>query len=199
MTQIIVLGAHRSGTSMTAGILHELGVHMGDGINEQGHYEDMAASGINRQILLAAGGIWRKPPSAEAIAAVTSQDDRIARFVERRDTEHAVWGFKDPSTSLTAACWARHMPEAKYIWVQRKTADIVTSMVKLFGWDASECETVLAVFNERIGNFLEGREYLRLEYWRAVRYPEATVATVAEWAGVTSTPAAVESIKRRRE
>lgn len=70
---VIVLGMHRSGTSMTAAILNELGVNMGENLyvnyiaNPIGHFEDMNFIILNRKILKTAGGNWEKPPTWKAI------------------------------------------------------------------------------------------------------------------------------------
>ena len=56
-TAIIVLGGHRSGTSCVAGIIHRLGVPLGEHLlgpgvgNPVGHFEDLAFYHLHRLIL----------------------------------------------------------------------------------------------------------------------------------------------------
>ena len=70
---IVVLGAARSGTSMVAGVLHKLGIYMGDRLGPV--YEDVALSD-----------------------AVERRDvRRVQNIVEVRNARHNVWGWKRPS------------------------------------------------------------------------------------------------------
>jgi hypothetical protein len=65
---IVILGMHRSGTSTIARILASIGINMGErimGANESnpfGHYENLDFVELNDEILINAGGSWKKPP-----------------------------------------------------------------------------------------------------------------------------------------
>ena len=58
----VILGCHRSASSLVAKALHEAGVHMGDDLlsglpdNPEGHFEDMDFLKKNVEIL--GGNIW---------------------------------------------------------------------------------------------------------------------------------------------
>jgi len=60
--EIIILGMHRSGTSMLSGMLDRLGIDMGDDVvgrqesNPLGHFEDGDLLSLNELILAKAGG-----------------------------------------------------------------------------------------------------------------------------------------------
>jgi len=68
---VIVLGMHRSGTSMVSGVLNILGVDIGKDLlgnhwsNPLGHFENNDFRNLNTQILKEAGGDWLNPPSRE--------------------------------------------------------------------------------------------------------------------------------------
>ena len=61
--QVFVVGLRRSGSSMTAGILHTLGIRMGDVLhgpspsNEKGHFEDRKLQALMDRIV----GQWNNP------------------------------------------------------------------------------------------------------------------------------------------
>ncbi|MCK4816954.1 hypothetical protein KA005_14390, partial [bacterium] len=63
-TPIIILGMHRSGTSIVANMLHRIGISMGedllksDKFNPNGYYEDADFLGINKGILTNSEGTW---------------------------------------------------------------------------------------------------------------------------------------------
>jgi hypothetical protein len=66
---IIILGMHRSGTSMVAGLLAKMGINMGDDLlgrspsNPFGHFEDWDFVNLNDSILSKAKGSWDKLPA----------------------------------------------------------------------------------------------------------------------------------------
>lgn len=72
---VVVLGIHRSATSMVARALHKsrevwMGhqLLMGKEHNPMGHYEQLSVLTLNSQILNAADGSWSHPPKPEKIA-----------------------------------------------------------------------------------------------------------------------------------
>jgi len=116
MITFIVLGFHRSGTSLVANTLYNLGVHMGtrllpasDG-NKKGFYENAEFVKLNDRILELAGGSWFNPPSVEAIqAAGDILDQPIYNCLKRASSVKDTWGWKDPRTCLTFQCYEPHL------------------------------------------------------------------------------------------
>lgn len=133
---IIILGMHRSGTSLIAGILHRLGISMGDNFTQSDpwdHYEDPVMVTLNQQLLTAAGGNWHNPPGAKKLWTSSHQyNERIQRYIRDRNNG-SPWGFKDPRTCLTVNLWHHHLSfwdEPKYILVWRNKDHIIHSLVK---------------------------------------------------------------------
>lgn len=135
---IIVLGMHRSRTSLVANILKELGVFMGNAFrqpdehNPHGYWEDLCWRNINKTILNASGNSWWNPtPSqyaklpGDTEGDVISMADAIARY---RDTCYPIWGFKDPRTSLTIGYYHNILRKPSYVYVKRNRHDVVTSL-----------------------------------------------------------------------
>jgi len=60
----MVVGMHRSGTSATAGLLHRLGIHMGQELmpatpfNPKGYFEHLQVRDFNDRLLEARGQTW---------------------------------------------------------------------------------------------------------------------------------------------
>ena len=65
---IVILGMHKSGTSMVAGVLEKLGVNMGKELlgphwsNPLGHFENVKFVNLDERILKEAKGSWNNPP-----------------------------------------------------------------------------------------------------------------------------------------
>lgn len=133
---IVVLGMHRSGTSLVAGICHKLGVSMGeyfrvgDESNPDGYFEDLDWRAMNKWIINAAGGTWYDPPSMlETIVHTMRLSPVIKRLVEYK-SRFDPWGFKDPRTCLTARGLYRILPDPKFVVVRRPEEDVFNSLTK---------------------------------------------------------------------
>ena len=139
---VVVLGMHRSGTSLVANVLHHLGVHMGDRLlgpnewNPYGHWEDLDFFELNAELLKAAGGDWAHPPAAGVIEEVGRWFMPEMRHLVRWKASQGrqVWGWKDPRTALTAWVWQRALEEAgvgddvRYVHVVRERDAVVGSL-----------------------------------------------------------------------
>jgi len=136
MTTTVILGMHRSGTSLVAGLLHHLGIFMGEGFGNDGdwcHYEDPAFVSLNQQLLTVAGGSWQNPPSIQSIWHSSHlYNEQIQRLLRERSV-HSSWGFKDPRACLTINLWHDHLclwEKPKYIIVWRDKDKIITSLLQ---------------------------------------------------------------------
>ncbi|QTL99458.1 hypothetical protein GM661_16650 [Iocasia frigidifontis] len=137
---VIVLGMHRSGTSMIAGILDRLGINMGDNLigampsNPYGHYEDKEFVELNDRILHAAGGFWYNPPGREALLEKqnTFKDD-ILSLVQKINDSSKYCGWKDPRTSLTIELFYPYLTAPKFIVCHRAAVQVANSLQKRSG------------------------------------------------------------------
>jgi hypothetical protein len=63
----LVFSLHRSGSSAAAGVLHHMGIHMGESLwapfssNPKGHYENLEFIALNDKILEFVGAAWDAP------------------------------------------------------------------------------------------------------------------------------------------
>jgi len=126
---IIVTGTGRSGTSMVAGILRQLGIHMGYTMvpynisNPKGHFEDIEFHYLN--------ALFLKQACTE-----DAWYSEVIPLIKRRMAEGRPWGWKTPSTTDLIAYYTQLLPEAHYLVVRRNTKDIRESCIKAYDWDA---------------------------------------------------------------
>ncbi len=135
---VIVLGMHRSGTSLTAGMLHNMGVNMGPNCdwtgpdNPRGYYEDIAFIRTNEYILKLAGGTWYNPPTARSIAGLEDREvlnRQIKKLVDARKG-NGPWGWKDPRTVLTAPLYMKYLDNPVCVCTHRNPLSIANSLRK---------------------------------------------------------------------
>ena len=142
---MIVAGMHRSGTSLTAGILAKTGVDMGqhqiaaDRTNPHGFYEDAKIVSFHqlafRRLLPsnASGHIdwgW-----CEQHVLNTTDLERFRpaarRLVVEREAQGVAWGFKDPRATLLLDFWDSCIEDARYVLVYRAPWLVADSMQRL--------------------------------------------------------------------
>ncbi|MFH1135089.1 MAG: hypothetical protein V1816_03285 [Pseudomonadota bacterium] len=134
---VIVLGMHRSGSSLAAGILHNLGIDMGPKDdasfdNPRGFFEDRAFTMTNDFILREAGGAWDSPPSLDSILAA-GRDPRIKRQIEavlEARRRKGQWGFKDPRTILTLPLYFDRLEDPAFVCTHRNLLALSASLEK---------------------------------------------------------------------
>lgn len=137
-TPLIITGMHRSGTSLLANLLQEAGVAIGQELeaaspfNAKGHFEDVEFMELHRDAL---GGVDADgegellyTATAEQALPWTAEHDERARalVVARRDD--AIWGFKDPRTTLFLDQWAALLPNARFVFIYRSPEFVVNSL-----------------------------------------------------------------------
>lgn len=124
MQGLAVVGFHRSGTSMLAGILHQNGLSMGHNLlgasysNPYGHFEDKRVIAINDSILGSQSGAWYND---FAVSSFVDADDivNIQNYAEARATEEGQFGFKDPRLMTTMRSWNLAVPDLRILYIHR--------------------------------------------------------------------------------
>lgn len=134
MSAFVVLGCHRSGTSLVASLLQGLGVHIGDRLlggsklyNPRGHFEDRDFLDLNERILRACHGSWHMPPAHHAVMDEGRAFRReIKALVESKRRE--LWGWKDPRSCMTACLYYPYLQDPHWVVVHRSADEIRASL-----------------------------------------------------------------------
>lgn len=161
--EIIILGMHRSGTSMLSGMLDRLGIDMGDDqpgrqlSNPLGHFEDGDLLSLNEYIISQAGGSWDNPPPAALVQNQAAKlDDRIQEIIlnKRLANPDQPWGWKDPRTSLTINLYLPYLRNPYIIWSQRDPESISNSLWVRNKIPANEANKLTEYYQEQIIDFV---------------------------------------------
>ena len=200
---IIMIGMHRSGTSLVAGMLTILGVYMdpammppaegeklsvpSEQLRQDGYAEAEAFRLLNEALMTRAGSVWddvdaflakrEQPDFARAclqeIAQATSESLESNYRQLMPDTLSQAWGWKDPRTSLTLPYWLPFFPEARIINMRRNPEKVVDSLVK-----RSQAIQNLPVAPPPAGSQLQ----------RALRHPDVALRYVGRRLGLVKPP-----------
>ncbi|HDD45193.1 MAG TPA: glycosyltransferase [Candidatus Desulfofervidus auxilii] len=130
---IVVLGMHRSGSSMIARILYNMGVNMGknlmkpDGANPTGYYENWDFVHLNNEILAAGGGSWTTPPK--------NIDELVKKFASKaelviKENQDIIWGWKDNRTTFTFEVYQPYLKNPYIIVCNREEKNVVNSLLR---------------------------------------------------------------------
>jgi hypothetical protein len=137
---VLIIGAHRSGTSATAHALELLGLQIGQRLDS--HRESKALQQLHEEYLRRVGGSWHSPgPFLERIQTGEGRRDCV-RYLQSNLDAHfgrifgyrnnprgwwlrlqvklgASWGWKEPRTTLFAPIWLEIFPNARIVHVIR--------------------------------------------------------------------------------
>lgn len=116
-----------------AQLLHGAGLFLGYELleanpsNPYGHFEDVEVVEFHRKLLLDNGESWQVD---RTILPVVGEERwrELAKIVDRRNAEHALWGFKDPRVCMFLALWEYLLPDAKVLIVYRHFSEAVRSL-----------------------------------------------------------------------
>ena len=151
MQPLIIIGMHRSGTSLIVRLLNDLGFFMGESLSRDA--EAIYFQKINRRIYNSVGSKWSDidalskamqteyfiRENAEQIlkilfpTSIWSLNRGISEYFgsEKWETlsqgSMVDWGWKDPRTSFTFPIWLRIFPNARFLHIVRNGIDVAIS------------------------------------------------------------------------
>jgi hypothetical protein len=194
---VCLLGMHRSGTSLIAGVLRQLGVDLGpdeeflppDSNNQSGYFELADLVEINDEILAYYGGSWdalpELPPGWEQSDQLSPIRDRARRALGRRFSASSEWGWKDPRTCITLPFWQRLVSGLRYVICLRNPVDIAHSLRSREGEERRLEEHVLAWLQHTASAlvYTADRPRILVRYERFLDDPEHEVRRLARFVG----------------
>jgi len=144
---LIVIGMHRSGTSVVMRCLEAMGIFCGAALDD--NHEPWFFANLNNWLMRQVGAEWDCPQPAIAylkhpeLAEWSAQrlrdfltsprswlflGARRALTARHAMALHEPWGWKDPRNTLTLPVWARVFPDAKVLVVHRHGMDVAESL-----------------------------------------------------------------------
>ena len=161
---VLILGTGRSGTSMMGGVLHRLGVHMGDRLhppsrtNKRGTYEDVEFMRLIRR---------RTPRQV------------YRRFFLERARRHPLFGLKYPRAVMVWNAFCTELPpDTRLVVMRRPRAEALLSYRQAYGnhrtgWFDDRTRKIERVLRQ------SRLERVVIDFDDALRDPRGTVEKVA--------------------
>lgn len=141
VSPIIVIGMHRSGTSLVSRLLQGLGVHMGADTTKT--EESIFFRELNRNVMRAHGALWHDPAPMWQVFSDSGIVQSVARQLQSACESAgsqayrgnsfgatAAWGWKDPRNTINLPVWLTLFPSARVVHVVRNGIDVADSLVR---------------------------------------------------------------------
>lgn len=145
---IIIIGMHRSGTSMLARILRDFGVFMG--CNRTRNEECRWINQLNNWMFAQASATWERPEGMQELLSSPESCSLIQDYLQGvvsgpasmryLGLRHWIscrslfrvtgpWGWKDPRNTFTLPLWLNIFPQAKILHITRHGMDVAQSLL----------------------------------------------------------------------
>ncbi|MGB3300298.1 MAG: sulfotransferase [Phormidesmis sp.] len=125
----IVLGMHKSGTTLISQLLHTSGINMLDGAENSSTYdqgnqwERESTKQINHAVLNSQD-LYSLDISLAKLKPSSEVKRQIKLTIKSINQNNLHWGFKDPRTCLTYPLWASELPEHRIVAVYRSPTEV---------------------------------------------------------------------------
>ncbi len=203
MPAVIVLGMHRSGTSVAAMMLDALGVAMGPAdassdawvgrhwSNPTGHYENPDFVRLNARLVgYGVAGVREAALSADVAARAGPLAAEIEATIRAATRER--WGWKDPWTVLTLEVLLPYVPDPRFVFVSRDPAAVARSLTRRDGTPDAEGLRIAAAFADRLARIRAAHPTvpsLELTFDEVTGNPADAARRLAEFVGAPADPA----------
>ncbi|UCH73193.1 MAG: sulfotransferase [Rhodospirillales bacterium] len=146
---VIIIGMHRSGTTMVTRILEKVGLFVG--WRKDPNHESLLFLQLNEWLMRQAGATWDDPEPIRRLLGTETLRNQATRVLRdtlggwpslgylgplkfaRKRAPFALtdaWGWKDPRNTLTYPVWVDLFPGAKILHVTRHGVDVANSLVQ---------------------------------------------------------------------
>ncbi len=207
---IIITGMHRSGTSLTAAIVRELGVFLGEEEdlmspapdNADGFYERRDIWRLNEALLKRAGASWHHPPSTPDFwkqgleIPLRQLQDRAASSLQKLEA-HAPWAVKDPRFCLTLTFWQTLIPDARFLICVRNPLEVARSLWVREGLEEDAVLHLWQTGYQWLDEYVPPERRLVVAYTDLLERSGPSIQRLCDWLGLPPDETRLESARLR--
>ena len=182
---VIVLGMHRSGTSVFTGILNKMGLPLGENLmkptkdNPKGYFENMDFYHFNEMILRECNSSWYNVSNLTEEKILKEEYKNILKSILKKYSNHTIFGVKDPRICVLLPLYEKVCEELGieigYVLITRDKESIINSINKRDGYSK---EIVSNLIDSYLKLPLQKDTKLRLSYEDIIDNPEGTVENI---------------------
>lgn len=197
---ILVVGMHRSGTSLVARGLHAMGVNLGTRIdtaphpsNPHGHWEHADVWPAQERLLIAFGREWHSSPGPLPPRWLEWPDtreviDRFAAIAVAELAAHGHWLVKDPRSSLLVPLWrevaGRLGCQLRILRVFREADEVAASLAARNGMPHELAVRIWRDHQQSIDRDAAGLTTRTFRHADIVQHPATAFATMGAFCGL---------------
>lgn len=194
---LLILGGHRSGTSLVSGLLWHAGLHMGDLVaagpdNPRGYFESAEVLQTHEGLLAAQERDWTCPP--HRLDPRTCDLEPLAGVVAGLAAAGRPWGVKDPRLLFLLPAWVEIVPRLRLVGVLRHPAAVAASLVARNGFTPPVARALADVHLSRLAALQRELGFPVLDYDGPRPSLLARAEAVAEAVGLRWDQSAAESL-----
>ncbi|MDD4913526.1 MAG: sulfotransferase [Methylococcales bacterium] len=206
-TLIVVLGMHRSGTSVVTRSLQILGVELGNHLmpghesgNIKGYWEDLDINALNIEMQQAIGGDWHylSAMGRADLQLLVEQGflKRAVQLLRGKTAGHRLFGIKDPRFARLMPFWQRVFKRLKYrvhyVFAIRNPLSVVRSLAVRDGFDRQKCYLLWLAHTLEILAHTRNRPVALVEYDNLLADPDGQIRRLAAAMQLTVDPVQLE-------
>ncbi|MEO1079813.1 MAG: glycosyltransferase [Pseudomonadota bacterium] len=182
MKALVVLGMHRSGTSLVARACHDAGITAGPAVdllaaqtdNPLGFYEHRDLVRLNDAALEQAGGSWYQPPARDTLTASALPEVEPGKLLERlTESGDGQFLLKDPRLCLTWPLWSTLLEFRTLLFVYRAPLAVARSLARRHGFPLQHGILLWELYNRRALAAISSEPALAISYDAITASPEA--------------------------
>jgi len=132
----VVLGMHKSGTTLVSEILHKSGVNMVESYDPTTSYprnrvERQSTLKLNYKLLNSEDVFSLDViKNVDSLRLTPELSKQMKEVISECENNHKDWGFKDPRTCLTYNLWKENLPAHRIIMVYRHPKQVVNYYIR---------------------------------------------------------------------
>ena len=207
---VMVLGMHRSGTSLCANMLAGLGVDMAEAANPspdnpRGHWERPRINDLHDEIFAMHGIRWSDPshhlalpPDWHREPAINGIRAKLAAYLKPLLKRPSLIGFKDPRTARLLPMWDDLLEELnlepRYVFCIRDPAQVTRSITTRDRTARAHAEYRWLIYNTHALHGMGDRPVCIIPYIDWFSAPLPTARRLAQWIGASPDDATLQAI-----
>ena len=190
--KIVVVGMHRSGTSVLTNILREAGCFVGEDddllqlndANKMGYGERVDIVNINKKVLEFQELDWMSVNQVDTKKITPDQNNEVASEIEQvinKLDKHDAWAIKDPRLCITWPVWEPYLKDSLIIICHRPPDEIARSLYARNNLPIALGYALWELYIKSLILNTAGHQRKIVNYHELIESPNEVVSDLMDW------------------